>query len=107
MPLFAFVGRDGPRGPELRRKHRPAHLERLESMSAAGRIAHAGPLLDESREPVGSLVLFEADDLASARSFAEADPYVAHGVFASHEVHETRAVFPRERDVQDRRSGAA
>ncbi len=95
MPLYVFIGRDGERGPELRKTHRPAHLERLEDLANAGKIPHAGPLLSESGDPVGSLILFEADDLQSARRFAAADPYVVGGVFASHEVHETKVVFPK------------
>lgn len=95
MPLYAFIGRDGPSGPELRKAHRPAHLERLEELAAAGKIPHAGPLLDESGNPCGSLILFEADDLASARLYAAEDPYVIKGVFASHEVNETKVVFPK------------
>ena len=55
----------------------------------------AGPLLDESGNPCGSLILFEADDLASARLYAAEDPYVIKGVFASHEVNETKVVFPK------------
>jgi hypothetical protein len=93
MPLFALVGHDGPRGRELRPLHRPAHLERLEPLSRAGRIRHAGPLLDEVGQPVGSVVVFEAESLAAARAFADGDPYVVHGVFARTELYETRAVF--------------
>jgi uncharacterized protein YciI len=91
MPLFALVGHDGPRGSELRPIHRPAHLDNLRPLVRAGRVRFAGPLL-EGGSPVGSLVLFEAEDLAAARSFAASDPYVVHGVFARHEVHETRDV---------------
>ena len=95
MPLYVFIGHDGPRGAELRKAHRPAHLERLEDLASAGKIPHAGPLLDEAGIPVGSLILFEAEDLAGARVFAAEDPYVVGGVFTSHEVHETRVVFPK------------
>jgi uncharacterized protein YciI len=95
VPLYALIGRDGPRGAELRKQHRPAHLAGLEGLEAAGRIRHAGPLLDESGTPCGSLVLFEAADLDGARAVAARDPYVVEGVFASHEVLETRIVFPR------------
>ncbi|MGH0028767.1 MAG: YciI family protein [Myxococcota bacterium] len=95
MPVFAFIGHDGPRGAELRKQHRPAHLAGLEGLAQAGRIVHAGPLLDEDGAPVGSLVLFEADDLASARAVAARDPYVVEGVFERHAVNETRVVFPR------------
>ena len=55
MPLYVFTGHDGPRGPELRKVHRPAHLAGLEPLDAEGRIRHAGPLLDAGGQPVGSL----------------------------------------------------
>ena len=93
MPLFALVGRDGPGAPELRRLHRPAHLEKLRPLARAGRVRFAGPLL-AAGAAVGSVVVFEAPDLAAARAIAEVDPYVVHGVFASWELHETRDVLP-------------
>jgi uncharacterized protein YciI len=95
MPLFSFIGHDGPRGGELRKQHRPAHLAGLQELADAGRIVHAGPLLDKSGAPVGSVVIFEAPDLAAAREIAAGDPYVVEGVFARHTVHETKAVFGR------------
>lgn len=92
MALYAFIGRDGPRGLELRKLHRPAHLAGIETLAAAGRIRFAGPLLDESSAPVGSLVIFEAGSLAEAREIGANDPYVTEGIFASWQVHETRSV---------------
>lgn len=96
MPLFALIGRDGARGPELRAKHREAHLANLRPLVDAGRVTYAGPLLDATGSPCGSLVVFTADDLAAARRFAAGDPYTIEGVFESHEVIETRKVFPEE-----------
>jgi len=95
MPLYALIGRDGPRGAELRKRHREAHLAGLEPLDAAGRIRHAGPLRDADGAPCGSLVVFEAESLEDARAQAAADPYVVEGVFASHEVFETAVVFPK------------
>ena len=92
MPLFALVGRDGPGAPELRKLHRPAHLEKLRPLARAGRVRFAGPLV-EGGAPVGSLIVFEAPDLAAARAIAAADPYVLCGVFATHELRETRDVL--------------
>jgi uncharacterized protein YciI len=92
MPLFALMGRDGPNAAALRATHRPAHLEHLRPVAAAGRVRFAGPLLDDAGAPCGSLVVFEADDLAAARALAARDPYVVNGVFASHEVRATRDV---------------
>ena len=96
MPLYAMIGRDGSRGPELRVLHRPAHLEGLEGLEAAGQIRHAGPLLDADGAPVGSLIVFEAASLDEAHAVAARDPYLVEGIFASHEVLETLVVFPRE-----------
>jgi uncharacterized protein YciI len=92
MPFYAFIGHDGPRGPELRKLHRAAHLEGIDELVAKNRIRHAGPLLDESGAPIGSLVLFEAEDLDAARRIAAGDPYVTEGIFERWEVRETRVV---------------
>lgn len=92
MPLFTLIGRDGPRGAELRPRHRAAHLDNLRPLAAAGRVRFAGPLLDDAGAPCGSLVVYEAIDLAEARAIAARDPYIVHGVFASHEVRQTRDV---------------
>jgi uncharacterized protein YciI len=94
MPWFVWIGRDGPGGPEGRKRERPAHLERLRALDREGRIRFAGPLRDEGGQPRGSVVVFEAPDLEAARAFAAGDPYVTGGVFASWEVSETVQVFP-------------
>jgi len=92
MPLFALIGRDGPGAPELREQHRPAHLEHLRPLARAGRVRFAGPLL-ENGAPLGSVVVFEAPDLAAAQAHVARDPYVLHGIFASHDLRETRDVL--------------
>jgi uncharacterized protein YciI len=94
MPLYLMLGRDGPRGLDLRKQHRDAHIAKLEELAQAGRIQYAGPLLDPAGKPCGSAVVFEAEDLDQARAIAAADPYVTGGIFASHEVLATRRVFP-------------
>ena len=99
MPLFCMTGRDGPRGLELRKLHRDAHIANIAPMKEAGQMAYAGPLIDEAGLPCGSILIFEADDLSPARRFAAADPYVVEGVFASHEVIETRAVVSHAVEV--------
>lgn len=94
MPLFCLIGRDGPRGLELRKQHRGAHLENMQPLEDSGRLRYAGPLIDDDGDPCGSVIVFEADDLASARAFAVADPYVTGAVFGSWEVLATKQVFP-------------
>jgi uncharacterized protein len=95
MPTFVWIGRDGPRGAELRPLHRPAHLAGLEPLAQAGRIRFAGPLRTEAGVPVGSVIVFDAPDLAQAREIAARDAYSTQGVFESWEVFETSVVFPR------------
>ncbi len=95
MPWFALIGRDGPRGAALRKTHREAHLRGLEPLAEAGRVRHAGPLLDARGAPVGSLVVFEAADRDAAQALVAADPYVVEGIFERWELHETRVVFPK------------
>ena len=95
MPLFTIIGRDGPDGLELRKLHRDAHLANLEPLEQEGRIRYAGPLLDTSGNPCGSVIVLEQPSLAAALGVAARDPYGTQGIFASHEVIETRQVFPK------------
>lgn len=88
--LFVLIGRDGPRGAELRKKYRKEHLAYIEPFSKAGKVVIAGPFTDGS----GSLVIFEADSEEAAQAQARHDPYVAQGIFESWEVRPFRRVFP-------------
>ena len=86
---YALLGRDAPGTLDARLAARPAHLERLHALQADGRLLLAGPLpAIDSADPgpagfVGSLVVAEFDSLAAARAWADADPYVSAGVYAS------------------------
>ncbi len=90
--LYAIIGRDAPDALAKRRVVRPAHLERISALVAAGRIAIAGPLpAIDSPDPgpagfAGSLIVAEFDSAEAARAWIDDDPYVTHGVFASVEV---------------------
>ncbi|MEE3329987.1 MAG: YciI family protein [Myxococcota bacterium] len=90
MPLFCYVGHDGPAGLEKRPEARPKHLAHAEKLAAR----FVGPLLDDTGAPCGSLFVFEADDFETARRIANADPYVELGVFERVEVFETKQVLP-------------
>ena len=96
MPCYALIGHDAPGSLELRKQHRDAHLANLRALDEAGRMRHAGPLLDDSGAPCGSVVIFEAESLQAAQAFAAADAYVTAGIFERYEVRETRIVFPAE-----------
>jgi uncharacterized protein YciI len=94
MPLFVMIGTDAADGREKRPAARPAHLAHWQPLSAAGRVRFGGPLLAADGTPRGSVLIFEADDLAAARAHAERDPYVVGAIFGRFELYETRAVLP-------------
>lgn len=88
---FVILGFDGSDGQEKRKIHRPAHLARMESLDAQGRVVLAGPLTDRS----GSLIVIEAESQSEAEAFAREDPYTVGGVFQRVEVHPFLQIFPR------------
>lgn len=97
---YVIIGRDVPDSLDARLAARPAHLARLQALQLEGRLRLAGPLprIDaEDPGPAGfsgSLIVAEFPDLAAARAWAEADPYLAAGVYAAVEVHPFRPVLP-------------
>ena len=66
MPYYALIGHDAAGSLELRKQHRDAHLANLRTLDEAGRVRHAGPMLDDSGAPCGSVVIFEAESLEAA-----------------------------------------
>ncbi len=97
---YSIISKDVPDSLPMRREARPAHIERLESLRAEGRLLVAGPFpaLD-TPDPgeagfQGSLVIAEFDSLEQAKAWAEADPYVAAGVYESVEVLPYKPVLP-------------
>jgi uncharacterized protein YciI len=98
--LYAIVGQDIPDSLNQRLAARPAHLERLQVLQQAGRLLLAGPFpaLD-SNDPgpagfTGSLIVAEFDSLDTAQAWADADPYVATGVYASVSVKPFKKTLP-------------
>ncbi len=98
--LFAIVGRDVEDSLAKRRALRPAHLERLQALEAAGRLVLAGPfpaLAAEDPGPAGftgSLVVAEFESLEAATTWAQSDPYATGGVFREVSVRPFRQVLP-------------
>ena len=72
----------------LRQQARPAHLARLQTLRDNGRLLLAGPNpAIDSEDPgdtgfTGSTVIAQFDSLLAAQEWADADPYVAAGVYA-------------------------
>ena len=97
---YVIKGTDRADSLAARKEARPRHLARLQALADAGRLKLAGPLpaLDaEDPGPAGftgSLVVAEFADLAEARAWADADPYLEAGAYASVEVWPFRQVLP-------------
>lgn len=77
--LIALYARDKPGALALRQENRTAHLAYIEQ---TGVVAQAGPLLDETGEMCGSLVILDVADMAAAQEWADHDPYARAGLFA-------------------------
>jgi|TARA_B110000444_G_C18319626_1_gene357789 uncharacterized protein YciI len=84
---YAIISEDVVDSLEKRKTARLAHLDRLNNLASQDRILVAGPhpAIDSS-EPgeagfSGSLVIAEFDSLEQAQAWADADPYVAAGVY--------------------------
>jgi len=97
---FVILGRDAPDALPRRLAARANHLARLEVLRDGGRLLLAGPLpAIEAEDPgpagfVGSLIVAEFASLGDARTWADADPYVAAGVYREVEIHPFRRVLP-------------
>ena len=85
---------------EKRQRVRPAHLQRLQQLQTEGRLLVAGPHPRiDSEHPgdagfSGSLVIAEFDSLEAAQTWADADPYLAAGVYQNVEVKPYKKVLP-------------
>ena len=97
---YAIISQDIENSLPLRKEARPAHLERLEALKNEGRLLIAGPHpAIDSEDPgdagfTGSLVVAEFESLEAAQAWADADPYVAAGVYANVVVKPFKKVLP-------------
>jgi len=98
--LYAIVGEDRPDSLADRLAARPAHVERLKVLQEEGRMILAGPCpAIDSPDPgpagfTGSLIVAEFVSLEAAQAWADADPYVAAGVYATVSVKPFKKVLP-------------
>lgn len=98
--LYAIISEDITDSLQKRLSVRPAHLQRLQDLLDAGRLVLAGPhpAIDSDNPGeagfTGSLVVAEFENLQAAQQWADADPYVAAGVYAAVTVKPFKKVFP-------------
>lgn len=97
---YVIVAKDHADSLQKRLAARPAHLARLQELQSEGRLLLAGPFpAIDSEDPgpagfSGSLIIAEFVDLAAARAWADADPYVAAGVYRAVDVRPFRKTLP-------------
>ena len=98
--LYAIISEDVPDSLPLRTPVRPDHLARVEILKNAGKLVIAGPHpAVDNEDPgaagfTGSLIVAEFDSLEQAKTWADQDPYVKAGVYASVTVKPFRQVLP-------------
>lgn len=99
--LYAIISEDVTDSLPKRLAARPAHLERLQALQDQGRLVLAGPhpAIDAENPGdagfSGSLIVAKFDNLHDAQQWADADPYIAAGVYARVTVKPFKQVFPQ------------
>lgn len=97
---YVIIAEDTPDSLEKRLSARPAHLARLQTLQEAGKLLLAGPFpAIDSNDPgpagfSGSLIVAEFENLAAAKTWADADPFVLAGVYANVTVKPFRKTLP-------------
>ena len=98
--LYVIIGEDHTGSLDQRLATRPAHLERLQALQAEARLVLAGPCpAIDSPDPgpagfSGSIIIAEFASLLAAQAWADADPYVAAGVYAKVTVKPFKKALP-------------
>lgn len=98
--LYLIYGEDIPDSLAQRVVNRPAHLARIQELQEQGRLLLAGPCpAIDSVDPgpagfTGSLIVAEFASLNAAQEWADADPYLAAGIYAKVAVKPFRKVLP-------------
>ncbi len=98
--LYAIISTDVEDSLSARGEARPAHLNRLTELTNEGRLILAGPHpAVDNEDPgsagfTGSLVVAEFESLEAAQAWADADPYMAAGVYANVTVKPFKKVLP-------------
>ncbi|MFT3044813.1 YciI family protein [Enterobacter sp. GI-020-C-ECC] len=97
--FYVIYSEDVADSLEKRQSVRPAHLARLQLLQDEGCLLTAGPMpAVDSNDPgaagfAGSTVIAEFESQEAAQAWADADPYVAAGVYAKVTVRPYKKVF--------------
>ncbi len=97
--FYAVISQDVEDSLEKRMSVRAEHIARLQGLQDEGRMLIAGPHpAIDSEDPgptgfTGSLIVAEFDSLEAAQTWADADPYIAAGVYEKVIVKPFKKVF--------------
>ena len=97
---YVIMGHDAPGSLARRMETRPAHVARLRELCDAARLLVAGPCpAIDAADPgpagyTGSVVIADFGSLDEARAWADADPYLAAGVYERVDVRPFLPVLP-------------
>jgi uncharacterized protein YciI len=97
--LYVIYAEDHADSLANRTSSRPAHVARLQALRDQGRLVMAGPHpAIDSIDPgdagfTGSTIIAEFSSLAEAKSWADADPYLAAGVYKTVTVKPFKKTF--------------
>lgn len=98
--FYAIISQDVENSLDKRLTVRAEHIERLNTLQDEGRLLIAGPHPNiDSEDPgpagfSGSLIVAEFKSLEDAQAWADADPYIAAGVYKQVTVKPFKRVFP-------------
>jgi uncharacterized protein YciI len=100
MMFYVIIGEDRAGTLDKRLAVRPDHVARLQALQGEGRLLLAGPCpAIDSPDPgpagfSGSVIVAEFASLDAAKAWADADPYVAAGVYEKVTVKPFKKVLP-------------
>lgn len=98
--FYAIISQDVKDSLAKRMSVRSDHIARLHALQDEGRLLIAGPHPNvDSDDPgpagfSGSLIVAEFESLDAAQAWADADPYIAAGVYEKVIVKPFKKVFP-------------
>jgi len=98
--LYSIVGIDNQNSLAARLSVRTEHVARLNQLRNAGRLIIAGPNpAIDSDDPgdagfTGSIIIAEFDSLQAAQAWADVDPYIESGAYASVSVKPFKKALP-------------
>lgn len=95
--LYAIISEDVANSLALRSTARAQHIARLERLAQENRLVLAGPhplSHDNQQGFSGSLIVADFESQTQAQAWADADPYVAAGVYQQVTVKPFKKVLP-------------